>query len=89
MKLTEGASDWLSNTLCAVENESIQKFNAAIRGLAASAVPLDLISAVEDGATEYAVGMFEAAFLAGIEVGKDPIGYLVMGKPLARQQAEV
>jgi hypothetical protein len=90
MKLTDGASDWLHNTaLFEVENESIQQFNAAIRGLAASGIPLDLISAVEDGATEYAVSMIEAAFLVGIEVGKDPIGYLVMGKPLVRQQAAV
>lgn len=82
LQMTAAVEEWLDNTvLLGVGDGEFAELDRIFHELLDLGVPRDLVRDLEDATSGYAVCLSEASFLAGIELAKNPIGYLVYGKP--------
>jgi hypothetical protein len=80
-QMTEAALEWLSEVaLHEVGEKELAEMERIFHALRDTGALSELVSEFDRAAGAYAFRLAEAAFCAGLELAKDPIGYLVHGR---------
>ena len=80
-QMTEAALEWLTEVaLRKVGEAELAETERLFHALKDAGAPAELVHDYDRASGAYAICLAEAAFCAGLELAKDPIGYLVHGR---------
>jgi hypothetical protein len=84
-QITDAASEWLTETaLLDVGEAELAEMERIFHALLDAGAPAELVHEFDRMSGAYAAHLTVMAFCAGLELAKDPIGYLVYGRPFER-----